>query len=136
LVEQNVEDIDFGRCPRAELVRVTGMNVQRRRMREILRELKQRGVFTVVGGPWVTVQEDYFGDLAEVVFVGEAEETWPRFLGEWREGRHQSRYEQAGATDIARGPAPRPHLLPPRASAPRRVPFSPRCPLPPQLSRI
>src|SRR5262249_29923991 len=128
LVEQNVEDIDFGRCPRAELVRVTGMNVQRRRMREILRELKQRGVFTVVGGPWVTVQEDYFGDLAEVVFVGEAEETWPRFLGEWREGRHQGRYEQAAATDMSRVAPPPPGL--PRRGAYRHgsVQFSRGCP--------
>ena len=29
---------------------------------------------------WVTVQEDYFGGLADVIFIGEAEETWPRFL--------------------------------------------------------
>ena len=41
---------------------------------------KRRGVFIVVGGPWVSVQEDYFSDLADVIFVGEAEETWPQFL--------------------------------------------------------
>ena len=60
--------------------------MQRFRMKEILTELKRRGCFCVVGGPWVTVQEDYFGDLADVIFVGEAEETWPRFLDEWRQG--------------------------------------------------
>ena len=36
LIDENVEDIDFDRCARADLVGVTGMNVQRRRMREIL----------------------------------------------------------------------------------------------------
>ncbi len=41
-------------------------------MKEILTELKRRGVFTVVGGPLVTVQEDYFGDLADVIFIGES----------------------------------------------------------------
>ena len=71
------------------------MGVQRHRMKEILAELKRRGAFTVVGGPMVTVQEDYFDDLADVIFIGEAEETWPRFLDEWAEGRHQARYEQA-----------------------------------------
>ena len=128
LIDENVEEIDFDRCARADLVGVTGMNVQRRRMREILRELKQRGVFTVVGGPWVTVQEDYFGDLAEVVFVGEAEETWPRFLGEWRERRHQRRYEQAEATDMSRVPAPRLDLLRRGAYAHGSVQFSRGCP--------
>jgi len=39
---------------RADIVGLTGMSVQRRRMREILAELKARGVFCAVGGPWVT----------------------------------------------------------------------------------
>src|SRR6476660_4350052 len=68
LVDENVEAIDFARCARADIVGVTGMNVQRRRMKEILAELKRRGVFTVVGGPWISVQEDYFADLADVIF--------------------------------------------------------------------
>src|SRR5438132_10851194 len=80
LLDENVEPIDFDRLARADLVALTGMSVQRFRMRAILAELKRRGVFTAVGGPWVTVQEDYFAALADVVFVGEAEETWPRFL--------------------------------------------------------
>ena len=89
LVDENVEAIDFARCARADIVGLTGMNVQRLRMKEILDELKRRGVFTVVGGPWVTVQEDDLADLADVVFVGEAEATWPRFLSAWREGRQR-----------------------------------------------
>src|SRR5438477_8682310 len=99
LMDENVEALDYERLARADLVGVTGMSVQRFRMREILTELKQRGAFTVVGGPWVTVQEDYFGELADVLFVGEAEETWPQFLKEWAEGKHGCRYEQAAKTD-------------------------------------
>jgi radical SAM superfamily enzyme YgiQ (UPF0313 family) len=112
LIDENVAAIDFDRCQRADIVGLTGMNVQRARMREILVELKRRGVFTVVGGPWVTVFEADFGDLADVVFIGEAEETWPRFLGEWAEGRHGRRYEQAEKTDMATVPPPRFDLLP------------------------
>ena len=58
LIDENVEPIDFERCARADIVGLTGMSVQRFRMREILTELKRRGVFAVVGGPWITVQED------------------------------------------------------------------------------
>ena len=58
LIDENVEPIDFERCASADIVGVTGMIVQRQRMREILAELSRRGVFTVVGGPWVTVKED------------------------------------------------------------------------------
>jgi radical SAM superfamily enzyme YgiQ (UPF0313 family) len=111
LLDENVEAINWERVARADIVGVTGMSVQRHRMHEILTELKSRGVFTVVGGPWVSVQEDYFGDLADVIFVGEAEETWPRFLTEWQHGLHGQRYEQAEKSDMTKLPVPRFDLL-------------------------
>ncbi len=111
LHDENVQALDFDRLARADIVCLTGMIVQRCRMREILTELKERGAFIVVGGPWVSVQEDYFGDLADVIFVGEAEETWPRFLEDWKQGRHQQRYEQAEKTDMTKVPVPRFDLL-------------------------
>jgi radical SAM superfamily enzyme YgiQ (UPF0313 family) len=128
LVDENVEPIDFARCASADIVGLTGMNVQRRRMKEILGELKSRGVFTVVGGPWVTVQEDDLAGLADVVFVGEAEETWPRFLREWGEGSHQTRYEQAERTDMTKVPVPRLDLLRMKNYAFGSVQFSRGCP--------
>ncbi len=128
LIDENVEPIDFGRLAHADLVGLTGMNVQRRRMREILQTLKRLGLFTVVGGPWVTVQEDYFGELADVVFVGEAEETWPRFLRDWQVGRHQRRYEPTERTDMTRVPPPRLDLLPMRHYLFGSVQFSRGCP--------
>jgi radical SAM superfamily enzyme YgiQ (UPF0313 family) len=114
LIDENVATIDWERCARADIVGVTGMNVQRRRMREILVELKRRDVFTVLGGPWITVQPDDFTGLADVTFIGEAEETWPQFLTEWSEGRHRASYEQADKTDMATVPKPRLDLLPMR----------------------
>jgi hypothetical protein len=83
------------------------MSVQRLRMREILETLNLHGVFTVVGGPWVTVQEDYFEDVTDVIFVGEAEETWPQFLNEWQQGLQQYRYDQLEKSDMTKVPVPR-----------------------------
>ncbi|MDE2508333.1 MAG: cobalamin-dependent protein, partial [Planctomycetota bacterium] len=77
LMDENVEAINYERCQKADIVGITGMSVQRFRMKEILAELKRRGVFTVVGGPLVTVHEDYFEGLADAIFIGEAEQTWP-----------------------------------------------------------
>jgi radical SAM superfamily enzyme YgiQ (UPF0313 family) len=128
LLDENVEPLDFDRLARADVVGITGMSVQRFRMREILAELKRRGTFTVVGGPWVTVREDYFGDLADVIFVGEAEETWPRFLQEWQQGRHACRYEQAEKTDMTQVPAPRFDLLKMQDYMFGSVQFSRGCP--------
>jgi radical SAM superfamily enzyme YgiQ (UPF0313 family) len=82
----------------------------------------------VVGGPWITVKEDYFGNLADVVFVGEAEETWPRFLADWRDGKHARRYEQADKTDMRLVPAPRLDLLKMNQYLFGSVQFSRGCP--------
>ena len=34
--------------------------------------------------------ENWFEGLVDVIFIGEAEETWPRFLEEWERGEHQT----------------------------------------------
>ena len=128
LLDENVEPLDFARLAQADIVGLTGMIVQRARMREILTELKRRDIFTVVGGPWVSVNEDYFGDLADVIFVGEAEETWPRFLEQWRQGNHAHRYEQATKTDMTQVPTPRFELLKMRDYMFGSVQFSRGCP--------
>jgi radical SAM superfamily enzyme YgiQ (UPF0313 family) len=128
LIDENVEAIDFERCARADIVGITGMVVQRRRMREILTELKARGIFTVVGGPWITVNEGYFANLPDVVFVGEAEETWPQFLADWSAGKAGARYEQTQQTDMSRVPTPRLDLLKSDRYAFGSVQFSRGCP--------
>src|SRR5262249_15294754 len=66
--------------------------------------------------------------LADVIFVGEAEETWPRFLGEWARGDHRARYEQAGKTDMTRVPVPRLDLLRTRHYLFGSLQFSRGCP--------
>jgi radical SAM superfamily enzyme YgiQ (UPF0313 family) len=111
LIDENVEDIDFHALAEYDVVGVTGMSVQRFRMREIFQQLRQSGVLILVGGPWVTVYEDYFDDLVDVIFVGEADETWPQFLREWEQGEHKARYEQAQPTDMTKLPPPRFDLM-------------------------
>jgi radical SAM superfamily enzyme YgiQ (UPF0313 family) len=111
LVDENVEPIDFARLAECDIVGITGMIVQRYRMLDILKELRKLPCYVVVGGPWVTVEEGYFGDLVDTIFVGEAELTWPQFLEEWGKGKARYRYEQAEKTDMATVPPPRHDLL-------------------------
>ncbi len=101
VIDENVEEIDFERVARADIVCVTGMSMQGRRMREILAGSSAHAAcFTVVGGPMATVEPEELEDLADVIFVGEADMTWPQFLREWEEGRHERRYEQPDKTDL------------------------------------
>jgi radical SAM superfamily enzyme YgiQ (UPF0313 family) len=111
LLDENVEDIDFERLGRADLVCLTGMSIQGRRMLEILHKVRARGVMTVVGGPMATVEPEQLEGLCDVIFMGEADETWPQFLREWEQGCHKNRYEQQDRTDMATLPLPRLDLL-------------------------
>jgi radical SAM superfamily enzyme YgiQ (UPF0313 family) len=111
LIDENVEPIDFERLGRADMVCLTGMSVQAQRLREILKELRTRRVLTVVGGAMATVEPEQLEGLADVIFVGEADVTWPQFLREWEQGDHRARYVQEERTDLARLPLPRLELL-------------------------
>ncbi|MHC5536839.1 B12-binding domain-containing radical SAM protein [Singulisphaera rosea] len=112
LIDENIEEIDFDALRGFDIVGLTGMTVQRDRMRDILLELQARDIFVVVGGPWITVAENWFDGLVDVIFIGEAEETWPKFLEDWKRGEWQRRYEQAEKSDMTKVPLPRYDLVP------------------------
>ena len=67
-------------------------------------------------------------ELADVIFVGEAEQTWPQFLREWSQGLHQYRYEQANKTDMTKVPTPRFDMLKMGRYAFGSIQFSRGCP--------
>jgi radical SAM superfamily enzyme YgiQ (UPF0313 family) len=128
VIDENVQDIDFDALKGFDIVGLTGMTVQRDRMRDILLELQVRDIFAVVGGPWITVAENWYDGLVDVIFVGEAEETWPRFLEDWSRGQWQTRYEQAEKSDMTKIPTPRYDLIPFREYAMGCIQTSRGCP--------
>lgn len=129
LLDENVEEIDFEQLRGYDLVGVTGMHVQKVRMKEILLRLRGLGVFTVVGGAWASVERSYFDGLCDALFSGEAEETWPRFVEDFAAGRPlETYYEQSGRTDMTRVPKPRYDLLHVDRYASGSLQFSRGCP--------
>ena len=108
LVDENVEEIDWPSLSGYDIVGVTGMIVQKERMRQILVRLREAKIFTAVGGPLMSVQEEFFEGLCDVSFVGEAETTWPRFLDDFSHDlKTDKRYEQTTPTDMTLVPRPR-----------------------------
>jgi len=129
LLDENVEDIDWESLRQYDLVGVTGMNVQKARTRQILLRLRELGIFTVVGGPFISVQEDFFDGLCDAKFIGEAETTWPEFLADFAAGRAtQQRYEQSQPTDMQTVPRPRFDLLKADRYASGALQYSRGCP--------
>ncbi len=129
LVDENVEPIDFDSLAQYDIVGLTGMIVQKDRMREILLRLRDIDTFVVVGGPYASVDEAYFDGLCDVLFLGEADTTWPEFLSEFAAGRPiQDVYEQAERTDMGKVPMPRYDLLKANKYASGSLQFSRGCP--------
>ncbi|HVX62092.1 MAG TPA: B12-binding domain-containing radical SAM protein [Pirellulales bacterium] len=129
VLDENVEEIDWQFLRGFDVVGVTGMNVQKLRMREILLRLRELEIFTAVGGPFASVQEEFFEGLCDVIFVGEAETTWPRFLEDLaREAPTASRYEQSSPTDMTQAPRPRFDLLKVGRCASGALQYSRGCP--------
>ena len=109
LCDENVEDIDFE--VEADVVGVTGYIIHKPRMLEILAEFRKRGRFVVVGGPFVSICPDALRGHADVLFLDEAEDTWPKFLADFAAGKPEPEYRPDGKPDMTRSPTPRFDLL-------------------------
>ena len=108
LLDENVEEIDWESLRNYDIVGVTGMTVQKERIHQILLKLREMKIFTVVGGPFVSVKETFFDGLCDVKFIGEVETTWPQFLDDYaRDKPIENRYEQTQPTDMTKVPRPR-----------------------------
>ncbi|HEY1601026.1 MAG TPA: B12-binding domain-containing radical SAM protein [Pirellulales bacterium] len=129
VIDENVEEIDWESLRQYDIVGVTGMNVQKNRIREILVRLREMQIFSVVGGPFVTVDENFFAGLCDVKFIGEAETTWPQFLDDFSRGLPtETRYKQAQPTDMSQVPRPRFDLLKVDRYASGALQYSRGCP--------
>ena len=109
LCDENVEDIDFD--VEADIVGVTGYIVHKARMLEIVEEFRRRGRFVVVGGPYASLCPEELRGRCDVLFVDEAEETWPKFLADFAAGAWQAEYRPAEKPDLTTSPTPRFDLL-------------------------
>ena len=129
LVDENVEEIPWEELEAFDIVGVTGMNVQKERMREILEKLRPMQVLTVVGGAYASVHEAFFDGLCDVLFSGEADETWPEFIRCVSEGKNYDNfYKQHNPTDMNTVPKPRFDLLKVERYASGALQFSRGCP--------
>jgi radical SAM superfamily enzyme YgiQ (UPF0313 family) len=109
LCDENVEPIDFDTD--ADIVGVTGYVVHQRRIFEIAAEFRRHGKLVVAGGPFATLCPEELAGRVDVVFVGEAEYTWPRFLREYATGGWDAEYVQQDKPSMLDSPVPRFDLL-------------------------
>jgi radical SAM superfamily enzyme YgiQ (UPF0313 family) len=109
LCDENVEPIDFDND--ADIVGVTGYVIHKKRIFEIIDAFKKRGKFVVAGGPLASLCPEQLRGKVDVLFVDEAEYTWPEFLADYAAGRWRAEYRQLEKPSLHDSPLPRFDLL-------------------------
>jgi len=109
LCDENVEDVDFDID--ADIVGITGYLVHSERVWELAAAFRRRGRFVVIGGPFASLCPEQLRGHCDVLFVDEAEETWPEFLRDFAAGTWRAEYRPAEKPDLSSAPTPRFDLL-------------------------
>jgi radical SAM superfamily enzyme YgiQ (UPF0313 family) len=90
-VDEAVEPVVFEPVP--DLVAITFHTPSAPHAYDLAAHFRARGATVALGGPHVTLVPDEAQSHADVILVGEAEATWPRFLSEFEGGAYQARYD-------------------------------------------
>jgi radical SAM superfamily enzyme YgiQ (UPF0313 family) len=107
-VEIRFHDDRMERIPYDEPTDLVALSVETytaRRSYEIASEYRRRGVPVVLGGFHPTLCPDEAFRYAESIVIGEAEESWPRLIDDFRHGRLEPEY-RASARPSLRGIRP------------------------------
>jgi radical SAM superfamily enzyme YgiQ (UPF0313 family) len=96
IVDEHVEKLHLSDDP--DLVVIQVYITSARRSYEIADHYRARGVFVALGGLHVTSLPEEAAQHADAIFLGPGEDTWPRFLEDFREGRAARRYESRERT--------------------------------------
>jgi radical SAM superfamily enzyme YgiQ (UPF0313 family) len=109
LCDENVEPIDFDTD--ADIIGLTGYVIHQQRIFELADAFRERGKFVVAGGPFASLCPEELRDKVDVLFVDEAEYTWPAFLNDYAAGNWQTEYRQVEKPSMHDSPLPRFDLL-------------------------
>jgi len=109
LMDENVQEIDFD--VEADIIGLTGYVIHKRRIFELAAEFRRRGKFVVAGGPLASLCPEELRDKVDVLFIDEAEYTWPQFLKDFEAGSWQPEYRQDEKPSMHDSPLPRFDLL-------------------------
>jgi radical SAM superfamily enzyme YgiQ (UPF0313 family) len=126
LSDENLDPVPFD--VDADVVGITGYPVHLARIEALAAEFRARGRLVAIGGPYASLYPDDAAKIADVVFVGEAEETWPQFLDDLAAGVHKDRYEADEKPDLTDAPMPRFDLVDASRYHAMTIQFSRGCP--------
>lgn len=106
--DEHVEPLRLDRRP--DVVAIETYITNARRSYEIAEHFRSQGVFVALGGLHASSLPAEAAQHADAVFMGPGEDTWPRFLEDFRAGRPAPLYASTRRT-LAGAPAPRRDLI-------------------------
>lgn len=96
IVDQHVQTLDLDDSPDVVAIEVYITNAYR--AYQIADAYRKKGVFVILGGLHVTSLPDEAAEHADAIFLGPAEESFPRFLDDLRKNAAAKRYVSEGRT--------------------------------------
>jgi len=108
ITDEHVEKLSVDDSP--DLVVIQVYITSAYRSYRIADHYRRRGAYVVLGGLHVTSLPDEASEHADTIFLGPGEDTWPRFLNDYRLGRPAKRYQSQTRT-LAGVPAIRRDLI-------------------------
>lgn len=92
---------------KVDLVAITFHTPSAGHVYRLAAQFRQRGIPVALGGPHVTLLPEEAQAQAEVIFVGEAELTWPQFLHDFEGGHYNRRYGPGSPPPLDNAPMAR-----------------------------
>lgn len=109
IVNEICEDINFEE--KVDLVGITSYTINIHRAYQIADQFRKRNVPVVMGGIHVSMEPEEAKKHADIVIVGEAEETWPQFIDDFRKGMRKKIYKAEQRPSLVDLPIPRFSLI-------------------------
>ena len=106
IVDELLEPIDPYLDQSWNFVGITGYYTHQERMFQIAAEFRNRGQLVGIGGAYASLSSERVRPHADVLFIGEAEQTWPQFLTDLRKGTWQAEYRSTAIIDLTTSPVP------------------------------
>lgn len=104
LADENISPVDLKK--ECDLVVITGGTLHSSRIIELCRAFISSGRPVALGGTFASIETDQCANLADFLFIGEAEYTWPQFLEDWAMGKARNIYHQKTHINLKDSPAP------------------------------
>jgi len=127
LIDTNVSPLKNSQLRWADYVFLSGMSVQKKSAKDIIRRCRQLATAVVAGGPLFTTGWEDFPEVDHFV-LHEAEITLPEFIRDIESGTARRVYTTDRKPDISSSPTPRLELLQMKRYASMVIQYSRGCP--------